>query len=541
MPVRTLVSLCCAVCLAAAIAVQARPSLVRGVFARALPTAVPAADTGTRDAAATRENGSGAVAHGPDGSETPADWHAFSEDDPEAGDGASAYGGPARPGLSIDMQLVYGQFENMLSTISLSQEQKDVVYRLSSSYKKSNDFGYGGEIYDNTDYFENRIGFSGMLAASERLRLQLNASVENYSRGMFDNPVFRREEQDLLSATFRGQFRFTDSFEAYAAVGTTGFAHRLRPVVPGDGVEASSYLNMGMAETGGELVWSALNRVRYAIEYRYYNFHDRELDNRSIVLGEVADDFNLTEHVALTAGVNGAWSEYFDSLAGPIVGVTLKGFRYASVQMQYRYHLEPFRPERLYPSQKFVMPVYDLPPGRAHRGEMKAEVRVGEAVNMKIGATADQNSAFYTFRPVSGNVLRAETMPATRYGGNCEANIFLLRRLVDIAFGYEYAHFVAERRVTYRPDHAFDGKLSYNGAWWKVQWGNRYIDPVFIDPDRADRLDRALIGSFGAQFRLLDGLFANLRVENLYNNKYNLRDGYPEPGITVLGGLRIML
>ncbi|HPI23683.1 MAG TPA: hypothetical protein PLE73_10825, partial [Spirochaetota bacterium] len=106
---------------------------------------------------------------------------------------------------------------------------------------------------------------------------------------------------------------------------------------------------------------------------------------------------------------------------------------------------------------------------------------------------------------------------------------------------YEYANFVAERRVTYRPDHAFDGKLSYNGAWWKVQWGNRYIDPVFIDPDRADRLDRALIGSFGAQFRLLDGLFANLRVENLYNNKYNLRDGYPEPGITVLGGLRIML
>ncbi|RPI97397.1 MAG: hypothetical protein EHM32_01595 [Spirochaetales bacterium] len=43
--------------------------------------------------------------------------------------------------VNIDMQVVYGQYNNMLSTINLSHEQENSVYLLSSYFKRSNDFG----------------------------------------------------------------------------------------------------------------------------------------------------------------------------------------------------------------------------------------------------------------------------------------------------------------------------------------------------------------------------------------------------------------
>ena len=40
-----------------------------------------------------------------------------------------------------------------------------------------------------------------------------------------------------------------------------------------------------------------------------------------------------------------------------------------------------------------------------------------------------------------------------------------------------------------------------------------------------------------AAWRLTDGLSLFVRGSNLLNGKYETMDGFPEPGITVLGGL----
>ncbi len=50
-----------------------------------------------------------------------------------------------------------------------------------------------------------------------------------------------------------------------------------------------------------------------------------------------------------------------------------------------------------------------------------------------------------------------------------------------------------------------------------------------------------LTGSLSLQFRVLDSFFLYGRIDNIYNTRYSTVAGYPEPGRTVIGGLRIVL
>ena len=98
--------------------------------------------------------------------------------------------------INIDMRVLYGQYNNMLSTINLSQEQDDFVYLLSANFKRSNDFGYNNVTYENSSYYENKLGFTGNLQLTDKWRAILETEVNGDSRGMFDNTVYSREEKE---------------------------------------------------------------------------------------------------------------------------------------------------------------------------------------------------------------------------------------------------------------------------------------------------------------------------------------------------------
>ena len=59
--------------------------------------------------------------------------------------------------LNLDLQALYGQYNSMYSAVNIAQEQSNFVYLLSSSFKRSNDYGYSDEIFVNSSYFENKI------------------------------------------------------------------------------------------------------------------------------------------------------------------------------------------------------------------------------------------------------------------------------------------------------------------------------------------------------------------------------------------------
>jgi hypothetical protein len=79
--------------------------------------------------------------------------------------------------INVDMKVIYGRYNSMLSTISLSQEQENFVYLLTSYFKRSNDFGRNDRVYENSSYYGNKLGFTGSLQVTDRWK----ASVETAS------------------------------------------------------------------------------------------------------------------------------------------------------------------------------------------------------------------------------------------------------------------------------------------------------------------------------------------------------------------------
>ncbi len=440
--------------------------------------------------------------------------------------------------INIDMQIVYGQYSNMLSTINLSQEHKDFVYLLSSYFKRSDDFGYNDNVYTNSSFYENKLGFTGNANITDDWKAILDAEVNYDSRGMFDNDVYSREEKDESRLSLKNIYKMTNSFETYLSLGGARFTHRLRPAASGN--QERSNLTLGRADAGGEYIWSASNRVRTNAQFGYYNY-DSNGPNDYYVSTEIIDDFNLTRNLGISFGLNCDINRDDEPLVFPLLGVTLKGFEYTSISLLYRYDIVPFEPEVFYLEKKYIRPDFDLPPARVHHGDLKIDVRANSSINIKLSLMVEHNDGLYNYRTGPGNLLNVDTVPAMLYTARLDSNFVLMEKILKLALGYEYSFFDAEENITYRPEQRLDSSVQYTGSKWRFEWSNRILGKVYTDPESNKKLEGAVIGSLGMQRKVMEHFFAYLRVDNLYNNKYNLREGYPEPGITFLGGLRILI
>ena len=467
---------------------------------------------------------------------------------------------------NIDMQLVYGLYNNMLSSISLSREQRNSAFLLNSNFTRSNDFGYNRRVYENTGFYNMKIGGTASVNTTETGKLLSEIEVNNDSRGMYKNPVYSREDKDEAKLRARYLSKLTSEFEGYVLLGGALYKHRLHAVLPID--RESSSLGHGVAEMGGEYIFSGSNRIRGKINGGYYVYYhnarainehrfrtDDPVQNACLytylgsapddlyMSAEIIDDFNLTKNFGVSLGIGFDMNR--DDMKwrypAPIAGLTLKGLKYLSAALQYRFDLRPFAPEEFYLQQKYIMPAYDLPPGRVHRGEGRLELKLNETLNVRCGLLVERNNRFYNYRPVYGDVLSAETLAVTRYSPRLDAVLSLYKSLLEITIGYEYNRFDASQRITYTPQHEATGSVKYNGRTWKIEWANRYAYKIFTDPDDGNTLSPTLLGSFGIQRQMLEGFYAYFRIENLYNTRYTLREAYPEPGVTFLGGLRILI
>lgn len=441
--------------------------------------------------------------------------------------------------VNLDMKMVYGQYNSMLSTINLSQEAGDFVYLLNSYFKRSNDFGYGRETYQNSSFYEHNLGFSGNLNPTENWKTVLELELNNDSRGMFDNDVYSREEKEKARLSLKNIFKMSRAFEFSFALGGAQYVHRLRPTSEGD--PENSRLNQINAALGGEYIWSTTNGIKFKTHYYYYNYQESGIENDQFFSGEIVDDFYVTKNVGVSVGAGLCLNRDDDPLVSPIVGMSIKDFRHVSIVLQYRYDLQPFRPEVYYLQQKYIFPNYDLPPGRVHRGELKCEFRINDSFHLIAQFGVEKNDHYYNFFPVAGNVLSAQTIDALAYRSRLDMNIALFGRLLEYDLLYEFTRYQANEFITYSPAHSLTSSLRYNGRRWTFDWNNRYIGQVYTDPYSSGQLGAVIVGDVGMQRKMLESFFAYVKIENLYNYKYYLREGYPEQGITFLGGIRILI
>ncbi len=461
--------------------------------------------------------------------------------------------------FNIDMLILYGMYNNVFSTANLSYNDKDYVYLLTSDLRRSNDFGYKGDSYPNSSFYENKIGFTGDINVSETWKMIMDVEADNDSRGMFDNDiysmmgkeqVYNREEKDKVKGNLKSIFKvFSRSLEWYMNIGGAQYAHRLIRVNSEDPVKTR--VAQGNIELGGEFIWSASNRVRFKTGYFYNDYSDKHVKDDWHSDSEIIDDFKILKNFVISLGMNLDLNkdetsfQYIEGIPDFlnlfIVGFSVKGLKYFSTEMIYKCDIVPFHPEEFYLEQKFIRPTYDLPPGKVHHGHAKLDFRANSLINLKGKIEVEKNDNFYNYFTVEGNTLSAETIEVTSYNTGLDTKLNFYKKLIELTFGYMYSYYDAAKNITYHPNHNFSKILKFNATKWGLEWGNRLIGNVYTDPDEDDKLSEAIIGHLGVQLMVLDGFYSYLKIDNLYNNKYNLREGFPEPGISFLGGLRILI
>jgi hypothetical protein len=241
---------------------------------------------------------------------------------------------------------------------------------------------------------------------------------------------------------------------------------------------------------------------------------------------------------------------------GNISSINLK---YISLELLHEYKLVPYDPENVFYTQKYMSPIYDLPPSTVNHTEIKCELGTNsksgsdyifgvESARLKFTGIFEDNNNFYNYYPTVENILSVNVIPASYLNGRMEfaTGLLLLSQLINIGFTYDYYKYFLKKQfneinITYRPDNIFTFNLSYEGSWLEINWTNSFCGKVYVSPENDKQLDRSLIAALDIHVKLYETFYLHSRINNLYNEEYSLRDGYPEPGIQFFLGLRIII
>ncbi len=458
--------------------------------------------------------------------------------------------------LNIDMQVVYGQYNNMNSVVSISQEESNFVYLLNSDFKRSNDYGYNDELFDNSSYYKNKIEFTGNINFSETLRSINEIYIDNDSKGMFDNPNFSHEDKDKFYIKSSNIKKFTSQVEGFSTLAFSNYKHRL---VGGElqNSESSDVSNIFFAN-GGEIIWSSSNRLKLNTEMSRYYYPSQEDDY--FFSGQIIDDFKITNYIGISIGANVQYDNdmkllgynnenypYSIPVIPAIFAISLKGMKYTSVILQYSGEYEYFKPEVFYFQQDFILPTYDLPAARVHNASLKLDFKYTDRVSFKFNSFLKGYDNYLTYRPQvenkeRGNVLSSFYFPAIILTAEAAGEFTLVPDVFWVGAGYKYFRsFETEFNIIYTPEHAADGSIKLASKYGSIEWKNKFISDVYVDSESTEKMKYSIVGELSILIKTIDTMFLNVKLENLYNTEYFIREGYPESGFAALLGLKIIL
>jgi hypothetical protein len=216
------------------------------------------------------------------------------------------------------------------------------------------------------------------------------------------------------------------------------------------------------------------------------------------------------------------------------------------------YELVPFTPEDFYFDQRYVRPSYSLSPGKGHHADLSLGINVTRTsesafylkkFKLKAVGTFLTNNKFYTYFSLPENVLVAHQMRITEAKARSEMamGFAIYTSYLELGGKYEYSYFYASDYVTYQPEHVASGYIRLEVYRFEAEYSMTYRYRMNVNPFISITLDPVLTGSLSLQFRVVESLYLFGRIDNILNAKYSTVYGYPEPGRTIAGGLRIIL
>ncbi len=449
--------------------------------------------------------------------------------------------------VNIDASLLYGLYNNIFSAISFIQNHEKFAYQLNSEFKRSNDFGY-----KNSSFYNNEIGFTGKARFFKSWTFIPELTVNNESHGMFDDETFNREEKDKIVILFKNEYKPTPARWQFN-VGGAQYVHRLS----GDSFNFSCYkIN---EEIKWEYVWSAANSIiinHYYWQYFYDYDGDNGMDTDSHVANEILANFKITEYIKLNGGGIIDWNLDSGWFPSGKLQISSTGLKYFSIEGAYSYILKPFAPENVYFEQKYVYPAGGLPAAKIHIGALDTSFDISfkkktsfylKKFKLKLEGAWERSNNFYNFLPsttyINSGILAVEAIPVTFI--HVEPSILFSFNIFDHSLemkaSYLYQYFISDDIVTYHPSHTVKGEVIFKTTDWELAFENSYQNAMYTDPATGREIGGRILGNIELQYKMIDTLYIDVKLQNIYNNSYSLVDGFPEPGFRALAGLRIII
>ena len=121
------------------------------------------------------------------------------------------------------------------------------------------------------------------------------------------------------------------------------------------------------------------------------------------------------------------------------------------------------------------------------------------------------------------------------YGLEFSGNYRVMPNL-NINANYSYLHMV--HKIIASPEHKLYAGVDYNIKKWYFSTGMQYVHNLVIDVDNNEN-ESFVLWNARVSYKPLKWFDIYVRGENLFNQKYEMYQGYPMPGATVFGGVTI--
>jgi len=461
---------------------------------------------------------------------------------------------PGSNSINFDGRMLAGLNGDSIFFVSMTQGLRNFAYQLNSATEYTNDF----EDYNNTSFITNETGFTGELNITDTWKMIPEFEIGNSSYGMFDNDndnTYSREKKDKIRIRLKNEYKPAPARWDFD-VNLGRFDHRLKDVADSEENEKTFYSSNLVF--GFEYIWSAANKVGMRHELSSYEYEDGSPSDLN-TYSEFYGSFKITEFVMLTIAPVFSWDSDGTNFLYFRGNVSTIGFKYFSFELLHNYILEPYRPDEYMYSHKFVELNFELPPSTINHSELSGEFeyRVSGAASsplsvrsfrVKSSGIFETNNNLHNYSDNGEGLLYVDPVSAAFFNSKTEIVTKILFNSHKIEFQLIYDFFKyytygsnSDINITYRPENIFSCNIVFETGRLVMVWANRYNSDIYIDPAGNAQMDGMIEGELNLNFRIYDTFYLHSRINNLYDEQYSLREGYPEPGRQFFFGLRVMI
>lgn len=460
---------------------------------------------------------------------------------------------PKSSSINFDGRMLAGLKGDSIFSVSMTQGLRNFAYQLNSSVVYANDFSG----YDNTSFSSNETGFTGELNIFDAWKIIPEFEIGNSSYGMgTSNPDYTREKKDKIRVRLKTEYKPAPARWDFD-VNFGRFDHRLNDARALEEEKKTFYSSNAIFAL--EYIWSAANKVGMKHEVSYYDYSEKGYASDINTCSEFYGSFKITEFAMISIAPVISWDRDGTNILYFKGNVSTIGFKYFSFEFLYNYTLEPYRPDDYLYSQKYIELDFDLPPSTINHVELSGEFDFrlsGESssafslrsFSIKSRGIFENNNNFYNYDSSLEKLLFVDPLSAAFFNSKTEivTKVSLYNQILGLQLGYDYFKYYtfannSDINITYRPANILSFSLSFESSRMEVVWKNSFKDAVYTDPFSDEKMDGMIEGEVNFNFRIYDTFFLYSRINNLYDAKYALHAGYPEPGRSFFFGIRVMI